>query len=156
MVMDANGGRFGPVQNEGSTPSREDGLPPRAIVDGGHQQFDRIFTALSSLRRRYVLYYLERKEPAAIVDVARHVAAWETDTPPPAVDEDSQAVQEVVISLYHEHFPKLADLHLVEYDRRSGDVRFRDCPELLLEVIALCRPRELPDPSFDTGSSTDG
>lgn len=117
--------------------------------DGWRPRYDRFFEALSVRRRRYVLYFLEREEPASISGVARHIAAWEADVPPETLDDRSEATRRALLSLYHTHLPKLVDLRLVEYDRRSGDIRFRDCPELLLEVIALCRPHELPDPAFD-------
>lgn len=124
-------------------------LPPATASDGGLDTYDRIFGALSVRRRRYVLYYLEHTEPATITDVARHVAAWETDASPASLDEEAEPVRRVLASLYHHHLPKLADHGLVEYDPRSGDIRFRDCPDALLNVVALCRPRELPAPSFD-------
>lgn len=146
-----DGGSVQPVHGDPSgSASAGDGSPESISADGGQGLFDRIFTALSNRRRRYVLYYLEHAEPATISEIARHVVAWETDTPPAAIDDESDPVRHVLVALYHDHLPRLDDLGLIEYDHRSGDVRFRDCPEALLEVIACCRPREAPDPAFET------
>ncbi len=62
-------------------------------------------------RRRIVLAHLiEQQRPVLLDDLAVVVARREYDSPS---DED---VEEVLTTLYHQHLPKLAAAHIVEYD----------------------------------------
>jgi hypothetical protein len=83
---------------------------------------DQIFEILSSARRRYVLYYLRQADggPIELIDLARHVAAWENDI---HVDELTQQQRKrVYVSLYQSHIPKLDSAGIVKYDRDEGVV----------------------------------
>lgn len=81
---------------------------------------DRLYGVLTAERRRRLLFYLHRKDGDVasctelvdylVVDEAESVADLDTD--------------EVAISLYHTHLPKLADAGLIEYDERSRTVRY--------------------------------
>lgn len=39
--------------------------------------------------------------------------------------DDASSAEDVEISLYHVHLPKLEDVGLIEYDERTGHVRYR-------------------------------
>jgi DNA-binding transcriptional ArsR family regulator len=76
---------------------------------------DDLFDVLSNPRRRYILSHLQAsKTPMALADLTDAVVRWETGEEPTAV----QAVREqVYISLYHWHLPKLADAGLISFNR---------------------------------------
>jgi DNA-binding transcriptional ArsR family regulator len=77
-------------------------------------RIDRLLDALSHRRRRHALYELRGADGAvAVADLADAVAA----------DLDA-ARDRVAASLHHHHVPKLSDAGLVDYDDRSGDVRY--------------------------------
>ena len=84
---------------------------------------DTLFAMLSDARRRYTLHHLLGSEDgvADIGTLAERIAAWER-----ATDRRDASVADVVIDLHHAHLPLLADVGLVEYDERSGAVRYRD------------------------------
>lgn len=79
---------------------------------------DDLFDVLSNPRRRYILSHLQAsKTPMALADLTDAVVRWETGEEPTAV----QAVREqVYISLYHWHLPKLADAGLISFNRSCG------------------------------------
>ncbi len=96
-------------------------------VDPG---LDGTLTALSSWRRRCVIYHLYTADGdvASVGDLAATLA----EADPGATD--SQQHRTV---LYHRILPHLHDAGVVEFDRRSDDVRFRGdgIPGNLLECI---------------------
>ncbi|MCU4740884.1 hypothetical protein OB955_06925 [Halobacteria archaeon AArc-m2/3/4] len=75
---------------------------------------------LSSWRRRYLLTQLRDRDRVTIDRLARRIAALEQDTTRDAVSEDAR--DSVVVSLVHNHLPRLADHGVVEYDPRNGDI----------------------------------
>jgi hypothetical protein len=83
---------------------------------------DVVFDILSSPRRRYVIYYLQRvDEPIELTRLAEEVAAWENET---TVEElTSQQRKRVYVSLYQTHVPKLDDANIVDYDQEAGTVQ---------------------------------
>lgn len=84
---------------------------------------DTLFATLSDARRRYVIHYLLDREDgvADVGTLAERIAAWER-----ATDRRDAPVEDVIVDLHHAHLPLLADVGLVEYDQRSGAVRYRD------------------------------
>lgn len=108
-----------------------------AVSDGGESYLDRILGALSHPRRRLLLYYLQESGPVSIEDAAARIAAWERGQP---ADEIPEGVRETVLtSLYHGHVPKLTEQGIVDYDRRSGAIRFQEPPEELERLLELAR-----------------
>lgn len=82
---------------------------------------DTVFDLLSDQRRRYVLYHLVNAGDDVVdyEDLAEQVAVWEAEGDP---SEDH--VDRVAANLYHIHLPKLTDANVIDFDQRSGDVRF--------------------------------
>ncbi|WP_254769343.1 DUF7344 domain-containing protein [Salinilacihabitans rarus] len=110
--------------------------PPRPASGGLQVRVDDYLGALAHRRRRLALYYLRRRERATMETLARWIAAVEEDVP---VDEVTDAdYAPVTVDLFHVHLPKLADARVVEYDGRSGAVRYRDPPAALEELVSTC------------------
>lgn len=103
--------------------------------DGGVTTLEAIFGCLLDPRRRFVLYYLQDHETTTVDELARQVAAWETGVPLEEVDADRH--RRIVTELVHTHLPKLAEALFIEYDHRSGSVRYTEPPALLDEVLRL-------------------
>lgn len=84
---------------------------------------DTLFDTLSNARRRYLLHHL-LGHPDGVAEfetISDEIARWER-----ATGRSNASPDEVAIDLHHTHLPQLADAGLVEYDRRSGAVRYRD------------------------------
>ncbi|MXR40662.1 hypothetical protein GRX01_04775 [Halobaculum sp. WSA2] len=60
----------------------------------------------------------ERSPPMDLGNVAAEIAGREVDTDHP----DEENVTHVEISLHHNHFPKMDELGVLEYDRDSQQV----------------------------------
>lgn len=93
-------------------------------------ELDTVFTALSDSRRRYLLYSLTNGDGSKTASaLATEIASWELEKPIGEVTDGER--KEILISLYHAHLPKLADLDMVEYE--EGDrilVRPTDTPQV--------------------------
>lgn len=96
---------------------------------------DDVLNALADRRRRLVLYYLRDEGTAGIDEVADHVAAAEEDVPVDGVTDEQRA--RVKTSLVHAHLPQLVDAGLVEYDRRTGVIRYAHPPTLLEKLLGV-------------------
>lgn len=79
---------------------------------------NRAFDLLGNQRRRYVLETLhtEPETVFSVDDIADHVLAHDSD----AGDRDC-----VLIDLQHKILPRLADEGIVDFDARTGTVRYR-------------------------------
>ncbi|WP_440991281.1 DUF7344 domain-containing protein [Haloarchaeobius baliensis] len=93
---------------------------------GGGPSKGELFEALSNDRRRETLRYLLRQDDGQSTkgEVARHIAALETDKPVEQVTSDER--KRVYIALHQTHLPKLHELDLVEYDSSQGALRLGD------------------------------
>lgn len=67
--------------------------------------------ALAHQRRRHALYELRDADGAMAVESLADAVA-------------DDAGEQVVVSLHHQHLPRLADVGLVDYDARSGHARY--------------------------------
>lgn len=108
--------------------------------DGGLSPLDRVLEALSRETDRYILYYLTENEAVELDDLVDGLVTSETDQPPSAVSEELR--REICIELHHERLPRLEDLGIVEYDHRTGAVRYRNPPQHLREFLELARELE--------------
>lgn len=109
-------------------------------ADGGRQALDRVLESLSREYDRCILYYLMDHEPADFEELVNEVVVLETDESAAVAPEE--VCQEIRMRLYHKRLPKLADLGLIEYDERSGTVRYRNPPPNLEEFLHLARELE--------------
>lgn len=116
--------------------------PKRIAADGG-RRFDEVFQALADRRRRHVLYHLRHEKQASVTEVAEQIAAWERDCP--AEEVPDHVIDDLQISLYHQHFPKLQEGGAIEFDARSEVVVYRDPPDLVDHCLDFCAPREVAE-----------
>ncbi|WP_137283470.1 DUF7344 domain-containing protein [Halorussus salinisoli] len=86
---------------------------------------EEVFDAVKNLRRRYVLYYLQRYGgPVKLGELAEQIAAWENDT---SVSEVSPSQRKSVYSALHQtHLPKLQAAGVLRYDSDRSLVRSTD------------------------------
>lgn len=77
-------------------------------------ELDHVYEALDHPRRRYLCHTLLEDDEWSLPELARTVAAWESDQPEDEVSEAEQ--HRVYVSLYHSHVPKLADCGVVSFD----------------------------------------
>lgn len=104
---------------------------------------DEIIAALARRRRRYALYHLRDEGIVELEDLVRQVVAWELDQPPEEISDDD--VQKLVVEFHHDHVGVFRDAACVEYDERSGVIRYRDPPELLPELLDAVAAVEHPE-----------
>lgn len=109
-------------------------------VDDQRSSIDELLSALCHQRRRDVLYYLSENEVADVESLATTIAAREADLPSEQITTDER--EPVLIDLYHNHLPKLADRKLVEYDSRSGAVRWTSPTGDLEHILECCHELE--------------
>lgn len=97
-----------------------------------------------------MLYYLNGQDHAHIGEAAQYIAACERDCDLHDVPSDHH--ENVKIDLFHLHLPKLAELNLIEYDARNGDIRFQDPPDHLSEFVELAdRADDVEKPPLESG-----
>jgi len=88
---------------------------------------------LSHPRRRFVLGLLEETDGDVSMDsLAERLAVWEGDDS--SADAGPPAVDDVKLSLYHTHLPKLENAGLVTYD--SQRVRY-DVGEPAMTALSI-------------------
>lgn len=118
----------------------DDWAGPRTADTGTRRRLDELLSAVADRRRRDILYYLATTDVTDVETLATKLAAADEDAPegdvPPAV------IEEVEMTLVHTHLPKLVDARAVEFDQRSGAVRFRGLPPMLQEIVESCREIE--------------
>ncbi|WP_266083225.1 DUF7344 domain-containing protein [Haladaptatus caseinilyticus] len=113
-----------PTENDDS-----DSHPPEEQTDHQDVSFhdipDHFFSALTNRRRRCVIAYLSNtsSNSATMQELVEDIAARENDN-------KTDSFNEIEITLFHHHLPKLADIGLVEFDKRSETIRYRDDPRV--------------------------
>ena len=90
---------------------------------------DALFRAMAEPHRRVVCRYLSARDEgvADFDDLVEHVVRRERarDDVEPEDVEPGDRRRQVEIRLYHVHLPMLSDAGVVEFDARSGTVRYR-------------------------------
>ena len=97
---------------------------------------DEVFDAVKNLRRRYVLYYLQRHSgPVKLGELAEQVAAWENDTTVAGVSPSER--KSVYSALHQTHLPKLQAAGVLQYDpERSLVATTDDAAEMDLKLAS--------------------
>lgn len=108
----------------------------RPTLDERRASIDESLSLLSNRRRRDVLYRLSEAEVTSVDSLAATIAAREASVPAEQLPEDDR--KRVQVDLYHTHLPKLADRGLIEYDARSGTVRWSAATDVLESLLKCC------------------
>jgi hypothetical protein len=94
-------------------------------TESTHPSREEVFDAVKNLRRRYVLYYLQRYGgPVELGELAEQVAAWENDATIPEVSPSQR--KSVYSALHQTHLPKLESAGVLRYDADRSLVRPTD------------------------------
>lgn len=109
------------------------GMVSQANVPAGVLELDRVYTALSHPRRRYLCYTLLEERRWRLRQLATKTAAWESDVTEAAVADAHR--ERVYVSLFHAHVPKLADLDVIEFDRPTETISAGDHAEQVLNAL---------------------
>ena len=96
------------VQREVDRHVRGLGSPPEELLE-----MDFLFESLSHPRRRYLVYSLLSDTRWTLRELATKLVAYEQDIPEEAVTDIDR--DEMLVSLYHLHVPKLVEHGIVEY-----------------------------------------
>ncbi|MDS0475793.1 hypothetical protein [Natrinema sp. 1APR25-10V2] len=108
-------------------------------TDGGGGGLDRLLDLVSSHRRRYALYYLRKNEAATVDELAEQLATnRETVSESPSTEQLNRARG----ALIHTVLPRLQAAGCIEYDRRSGTIRYRQPTQSLTTVLDVCSELE--------------
>lgn len=108
--------------------SSEKQLPPRSILD-----IEPVYEALGHSRRRYLCYTLLEDTEWSLTDLAEKIAAWENDIPEHEVTEAQR--EDVYVSLYHAHVPKLVDEGVISYDEETKTITAAEHAEQVLTAL---------------------
>lgn len=122
----------------------------RAVSDDTVESIDEptrndVFEALSNRRRRYALHHLKQldtTEPVDLSEVSTQVAAWELGSDPRALSYDDR--KNVHTSLYQFHAPKMDEMGLIHYDKRSGTVELTEYGREIDVYLETVSGRQIP------------
>lgn len=101
--------------------------PPKEVLE-----LDFVFEALAHPRRRYVIYSLLSSTCWTLTELATKLVAWEWDIPEDDVADFAR--NEMYVSLYHAHVPKLVELDIVQF--HDGDQEIILADENAVQVLA--------------------
>lgn len=96
-------------------------------------EMDLAFEALAHRRRRYLLYTLLEDRMWNLEELAEKITAWEADTARTIRVDD--AVEQVYVSLYHNHVPKLVEDEIIEFDEMTETITRGPHAEQVLAVL---------------------
>ncbi|WP_135828365.1 DUF7344 domain-containing protein [Halorussus halobius] len=96
-------------------------------------ELDHVYEALGHPRRRYLCYTLLEDTAWSMTDLATKIAAWENDVPEQEVTASQR--EQVYVSLYHAHVPKLVDERVVSFDDATETITPAENADQVLTVL---------------------
>ncbi|WP_224335648.1 DUF7344 domain-containing protein [Haloprofundus halobius] len=102
--------------------------PPAEVLE-----LEFVYEALARPRRRYLCYSLLSSSRWTPTELATKLVAWERDIPEENVAESNR--DEMYVSLYHTHVPKLVELDIIEFED-DGDEENIIAGENAVQVLA--------------------
>ncbi|MGQ3722646.1 MULTISPECIES: DUF7344 domain-containing protein [Natrialba] len=130
-------------QNSGGARNQFPFIDRQRSSSSDESRIDELLLILSHHRRRDVLYYLSEHELASIESLATKITAHELDCSSSDVTPDDR--KPVLIDLYHNHLPKLTNSGLIEYDRRSGAIKWSLESSHIHSLLEQCYETEHAD-----------
>lgn len=114
---------------------------------------EEIFNVLSNSRRRWTLHYLKNNgnESVSLRDVVDHVTALENGVSVPEIDSTSR--KNVYTSLRQTHLPKMAEVGIIEYDARRGEVELTNAAEEVEMYLEYVPDSDIPWSEYYLGLS---
>ncbi|WP_114578139.1 hypothetical protein [Saliphagus sp. LR7] len=98
-----------------------------------HLEIDHVYEALGHPRRRYLCYTLLEDAEWSLPGLATKIAAWEDGVSTDAVTDARR--DQVYVSLYHAHVPKLVDQGVISFDEVEETIAAADHAEQVLTVL---------------------
>lgn len=115
------------VTSDASVSSKTQPPPPSIL------QIEPVYEVLGHSRRRYLCYTLFKDTEWSLSDLAMKIAAWENNVPEHAVTEDQR--EEVYVTLYHVHVPKLVDECVITFDEAIETITTAEHAEQVLTAL---------------------
>ena len=113
------------------------------------ETLDEVFTLFSNERRRYVLYYLNQADGKVSIDeLVEQIHDWETRSSHDSVPSDDY--EDIVISLEHNHLPKIEDASHIEFQRENQQIRISGLSPESDILLSVSKTVEQPSSSRDT------
>ena len=104
---------------------------PRAVLEQDH-----VYAAVGHSRRRYLCCALFEKAEWSLTELATKTAALEQEVPEREIQQTQR--EQMYISLYHTHVPKLAEAGVLEFDENSETIRAdRNIDHVLMILDAI-------------------
>lgn len=132
-------GNMGTNQDTDNGADSGEGTPGLPIRNRS-ETLDGMLELLSNRRRRVFVEYLQSApdEGGSISAATEYLLATQGSHP-----SEGRVHSEIRTELQHVHVPKLADVGIVDYDRRSGTVRYRSTERFdeLFETIRAVEER---------------
>lgn len=112
------------------------------------ETLDEVFTLFSKERRRYVLYYLDQADGKVSIDeLVEQIHNWETLSSHGSVPPDDY--EDIVISLEHNHLPKIEDASHIEFQRENQQIRISGLSPESNILLSVSKAIEQPSSSID-------
>lgn len=114
---------------------------------GEGKPLDRLLTSLSSHRRRAALYYLRENGVTDVDELAKYVASTSNDAP--EANLSGEQFERAKATLIHSDLPRLREAGIIEYERRSETVRYRQSSQFVTRILRSCAEFETVSMSTD-------
>lgn len=121
----------GSPDDDEDAPAADAGEEP--TIDPAVLELDHVFEVLDHPRRRYLLYALATDEEWTLTELATKLAAWENDVDEADVDDATR--DQVYVSLYHAHVPKLVEKGALRFDADEERIAPGEHAEQILAVL---------------------
>ena len=118
----------GPGDDAGSIETDPSSIDPAVL------ELDHVFSVLSHPRRRYLMYALAENPEWTLTELATKLASWEDGIDETAVDPHRR--DQMYVSLYHAHVPKLVTEGVIDFDAESETIARAGHAEQVFAVLA--------------------
>lgn len=105
---------------------------------------DDVFDVLSTERRRYALYYLQKEDRKVPVDeLIETVVSWEENGSTEAPREEE--FRRAEISFKQVHLPKTADIEFIEYNSDEETIQIEGISPEYESIVTIAKLIEQPE-----------